>query len=76
MRILELSAADAISGLNSSLEGLSCTEGQRRLHEYGPNRFEEVIRESLLWRFLKEFTNFFALVLWLAAETRRCTGYL
>lgn len=39
----------------------------RRLSEYGLNRAEEVARESILLRFLKEFTHFFALILWLAA---------
>jgi calcium-translocating P-type ATPase len=67
MRIQQLSAADAVASLNSSLEGLSSTEAVRRLREYGPNRVEEVVGESGLFRFLKEFTHFFALILWLAA---------
>src|SRR6516165_6926929 len=67
MKIHQLSAADAVASLNSSLEGLSSAEALRRLHEYGPNRVEEVVGESRLLRFLKEFTHFFALILWLAA---------
>ena len=61
------SAADAIASLNSSPQGLSSVEAMRRLSEYGLNRVEEVARESILLRFLKEFTHFFALILWLAA---------
>ena len=67
MQIHQLSAADAIASLNSNPQGLSSTEAMRRLGEYGLNRVEEVARESTLLRFLKEFTHFFALILWLAA---------
>ncbi len=67
MQIHQLSAADAIASLNSSSQGLSPAEALRRLSEYGPNRVEEVAGEPMLLRFLKEFTHFFALILWLAA---------
>jgi sodium/potassium-transporting ATPase subunit alpha len=67
MQIHQLSAADAIASLNSGPQGLSSVEAMRRLSEYGLNRVEEVARESILLRFLKEFTHFFALILWLAA---------
>jgi sodium/potassium-transporting ATPase subunit alpha len=67
MRIHQLSAADAIASLNSNPQGLSSAEALRRLSEYGPNRVEEVAGEPMLLRFLKEFTHFFALILWLAA---------
>ena len=66
MKIQQLPAADAIASLNSS-PGAVSAEALRRLHEYGLNRVEEVARESLVLRFLKEFTHFFALILWLAA---------
>ncbi len=46
---------------------MSSGEAARRLREYGPNRVEEVAGEPLVLRFLKEFTHFFALILWLAA---------
>ena len=67
MRIHQLSAAEAIASLNSSPQGLSSAEAQRRLAEYGPNLVQEVAREAILLRFLREFTHFFALILWLAA---------
>ena len=67
MKIQQLTADDALASLNSSAQGLSSGEALRRLHEYGPNRVEEIVRESLVLRFLSEFTNFFALILWLAA---------
>ena len=58
---------DAVASLNSGPQGLSSAEALRRLSEFGPNRVEEVAGESMLLRFLKEFTHFFALILWLAA---------
>ncbi|HVA78084.1 MAG TPA: cation-transporting P-type ATPase, partial [Candidatus Binataceae bacterium] len=67
MKIHQLSAADAIASLKSNPQGLSSAEAQRRLAEYGFNRVEEIARESMLIRFLKEFIHFFALILWLAA---------
>jgi sodium/potassium-transporting ATPase subunit alpha len=67
MKIQQLSVSDALASLNSNAEGLSSDEASRRLHEYGANRVEEVVRESTLLRFLKGFTHFFALILWLAA---------
>jgi len=67
MKIQMLGADDVVASLNSSPQGLSSGEAQRRLLEYGPNRVEEVSRESTVLRFLKEFTHFFALILWLAA---------
>lgn len=67
MKIHLLSVDEAIQSLGSQRGGLTSTEVQRRLAEYGKNRIEEVRRESLLWRFAKEFTHFFALILWVAA---------
>jgi calcium-translocating P-type ATPase len=67
MKIHQLSTVEAIASLNSSPEGLSSDEALRRLREFGPNRVEEVVHKSLVLQFLKEFTHFFALILWLAA---------
>ncbi len=67
MKIHQVSAADAIASLKSTSQGLSSAEALRRLGEYRFNRVEEIARESMLVRFLKEFVHFFALILWLAA---------
>jgi len=67
MRITQLAAAEALASLRSSEGGLSSAEAARRLAEYGANRVEEIRRESLALRFAREFTHFFALILWLAA---------
>ncbi|MFA6052814.1 MAG: cation-transporting P-type ATPase [Methylobacter sp.] len=67
MKIHQFSADEALASLNSRHDGLTQTEVEYRLSEYGPNRVEEVRGESLMLRFIKEFVHFFALILWLAA---------
>ena len=67
MKIHHLTAAEAINSLRSSAQGLSRADAAQRLQEYGANRVEEAPREHLAIRLLKEFTHFFALILWLAA---------
>ena len=56
-----------LAGLRSGPRGLAGAEAARRLAEFGRNRIEPVARHSLAWAFAREFTNFFALILWLAA---------
>ncbi|MGQ9862802.1 MAG: cation-translocating P-type ATPase [Thiobacillaceae bacterium] len=67
MHIQLLSAEQSLASLHTSARGLTASEAKRRLVEFGPNHVEEVGRESLLVRFAREFTHFFALILWLGA---------
>ncbi|MDP2808586.1 MAG: cation-transporting P-type ATPase [Rhodocyclaceae bacterium] len=67
MDIARLSAAAALASLGSGPAGLSEQEAARRLAEFGPNRVEAAARTSLWLGLLREFTHFFALILWLAA---------
>jgi magnesium-transporting ATPase (P-type) len=53
--------------LHSSAQGLSQAEATQRLARYGANQIEKIADQSLLGKLLKEFTHFFALILWLAA---------
>ncbi len=62
-----LSAEQSLSSLKTTVSGLSACEAARRLAEFGPNHVEEVAREHLLIRFARQFTHFFALILWIAA---------
>ena len=64
MRIHQLSPLNPIASLNSTAAGLSYGEAERRLHEYGRNKVEQVARGHLWLRFIKEFTTFFSLILW------------
>lgn len=67
MRIQQATNAEALASLQSTTDGLSEAEAQRRLAEYGPNAVERVRPERPVKRFLAGFTHFFALILWLAA---------
>ena len=62
-----LSDDDALKVLDTRRSGLTSAEAQRRLQTYGPNRIEQRRGESLLVSFLKQFTHFFAVILWVAA---------
>jgi magnesium-transporting ATPase (P-type) len=67
MRIQQLSVDEALDSLRSGTEGLPTDEANRRLREFGPNEILRVPSVPLFQRFLKGFTHFFALVLWIAA---------
>ncbi len=67
MRIHQLSPLDAVASLKSTAQGLSPSEVERRLHEYGRNGVEEVPGTPLWLRLLREFITFFSLILWVAA---------
>jgi magnesium-transporting ATPase (P-type) len=67
MRIHQLSPLDAVASLKSTAAGLCRAEVERRLHEYGRNEVKKVARGPLWLRFIKEFTTFFSLILWVAA---------
>ena len=67
MKIHHLTVVDALGSLKSGPEGLTNTEALRRLAEFGANEVEEVAREALLLTFAREFTHFFAIILWIAA---------
>ena len=63
----QLPVAGALSSLDSSGQGLDSAQAARRLQEYGPNRLADVGAEPAWRKLLREFTHFFALILWLAA---------
>jgi len=62
-----LTVEEALASLRSGKDGLASREAARRAAEYGPNRVEEVKREPALVRLARQFTHFFALILWVAA---------
>jgi len=67
VHIQSLTAEQSLASLHTSAAGLTAPEARRRLAEFGPNHVEEVGRENLLLRFAREFTHFFALILWVGA---------
>jgi calcium-translocating P-type ATPase len=67
VRIARLTPDAALASLRSSRDGLTSDDAARRRAEFGPNRLEEVRRTPLWLRGARQFTHFFAIVLWLAA---------
>jgi sodium/potassium-transporting ATPase subunit alpha len=67
MSIAQQTPGAALSALGSSTRGLSASEARRRLAEFGSNRVEAAAREPLWLTLVREFSHFFALILWLAA---------
>ncbi len=67
MDIARLAPDDALKALNTAPGGLSPEEARRRLAQYGPNSLRQVKGPPLARRFLRQFTHFLALLLWIAA---------
>jgi len=67
VRIHRLTPEAALASLRSAPTGLASDEAARRHAEFGPNRLEEVRRTPLWLRAARQFTHFFAIVLWVAA---------
>jgi sodium/potassium-transporting ATPase subunit alpha len=67
MHIHGLDVGQALASLKTTAAGLDAAEAARRLAEFGPNHVEEVARENLLLAFAREFTHFFAIILWIGA---------
>ncbi len=62
-----LTVAQALTSLKTRADGLPGAEAARRLAEFGPNHVEEMGKDSLLISFAREFTHFFAIILWVGA---------
>ena len=67
MRIQKLSPSEAIASLQSAVTGLPAGQVERRLREYGRNEVASVAGKPMWLRFIREFTTFFTLILWVAA---------
>jgi sodium/potassium-transporting ATPase subunit alpha len=76
MKINSLSREEALRALVSSENGLSEKEAARRLSESGFNEIREAHRTPLAIRFLKQFTHFLALLLWVGAGLAFLSDYL
>lgn len=66
MKLHQLSVAEAITTLHSDVNGLASATAATRLAEYGANSIKRIPAVHPALRFLRSFTHFFALVLWLA----------
>ena len=70
-----LAPEEALTGLESSDQGLSEEEARRRLEELGPNRLPETKRRGPLMRLLLQFHNVLIYVLLVAAATTAALGH-
>ena len=70
-----LTAAQALTRLDSDAGGLSNDEATRRLAESGPNRLPEAARDGLLKRFFKHFNDVLIYVLLAAAAITALLGH-
>jgi calcium-translocating P-type ATPase len=67
MLIHQLHLDAAFATVRSAPAGLSQTDVDARRLEFGPNRIERLPQTPLAVRFLRQFTHFFAALLWIAA---------
>ena len=67
MQIYGLDTEAALASLSTTAAGLSASEAVHRRAEFGPNHVEEIGRECVLLSFAREFTHFFAIILWVGA---------
>lgn len=67
MKINSLKKEDVFVTLVTSENGLTEDEARRRLSEFGYNEIKDVRKIPLFRRFLRQFTHFLAILLWLAA---------
>jgi Ca2+-transporting ATPase len=61
---INLSIAEILLELGTSISGLSEEEARRRFNRYGANKLEKIKGKPLVLRFLSNLTNLFALLLW------------
>jgi len=67
MDIQRLEAIEVFDEVGTTEKGLSETEAQRRLEKFGRNEIKKKETVPMWKKFLKQLTNFFALLLWVAS---------
>ena len=72
--VIAIPQAEVYQRLDSSRRGLTAAEAARRLEIYGPNQLVEAEKTPLLLRFLTNFYQVFALLLWASAALAFVSG--
>lgn len=67
---------EVLSELGTSEKGLSSTEAEKRLREYGTNELKEAGKESLLQKFLRQFHDMLIIILIVSAVIAAFLGEL
>lgn len=70
----KLSSEDSLAKINSSKNGLTDQEVQKRLEKYGKNVIATTQKQSMLKTFLTNFTSMMAILLWIAGFIALLTG--
>lgn len=76
MKINNLTKEEVFRNLVTSESGLSGEEAKKRLSEFGHNEIKEAKKTPLSVRFLKQFTHFLAILLWIGAGLAVLSEYL
>ncbi len=76
MRINNLTREEVLQRLVTSETGLTEEESKKRFSEFGPNEIKEAKKTPLTIRFLKQFTHFLAILLWIGAGLAILSEYL
>jgi sodium/potassium-transporting ATPase subunit alpha len=76
MKINNLAKEDVLRSLVTSESGLTEEEAKKRFLEFGPNEIKDVKKKSLFAKFLKQFTHFLAILLWIGAGLAFLSEYL
>ena len=74
--IHEMAIVDVLKALKTSQNGLSEEEVKKRFFSFGSNEIQEKRRTPLYIKFLKQFFNFFAILLWVAGGLAFLGEYL
>ena len=67
MELISLPEEDVLSRLKTTKDGLSPNEAKRRLQQYGLNELEKRKKKNYLLSYVKQYTQFFAVLLEVAA---------
>jgi sodium/potassium-transporting ATPase subunit alpha len=67
LEICRLAPSQVYRALTTSPQGLSAEDVRRRTIRHGPNSLQALRRTPLIGRFVRQFTHFLALLLWVAA---------
>ena len=72
IKVAQLSVEDALKELNTSQSGLTIDEVHTLQQKYGKNIFAKAKQEPLWKKFLANFTNLMAILLWVAGIIAFC----
>lgn len=75
-KFYKLSIDEALSKTESSQEGLSSEEAQKRREKYGPNKLKEAPKPGLFKKFLTQLKDPMLIILLVAAAVSALTGML